>query len=59
LAVRHRPTERNGASRAMLSELGFSPDGDGAEQLWRRDVTRAFADADIAALSADIPVAAL
>jgi FkbH-like protein len=54
LRVRHRATERNAASRAMLAELGFALDIDDTEQVWRRDLSRGFEDSDVVALSADI-----
>jgi len=52
LAVRHRPTERNGAARTMLEDLGFTADADG--QVWRRETARPFADGDVARVQADI-----
>jgi len=54
LAVRHRPTERNGAARAMLAELGFSPataEADG--EVWRREASRPFEDSDVVRVLAD------
>jgi FkbH-like protein len=58
LSVRHRPSERNGASRAMLTELGFAPDGEGVEQIWRRNLAHPFADAEVAALAAEVSIEA-
>lgn len=43
--VRHRPTERNGASRALLLDLGFT---EATEGLWTRLSDRPFEDADVA-----------
>jgi FkbH-like protein len=57
LRVRHRPTERNSASRAMLNDLGFAPDADASEQVWRRDLSLPFEDGDVVALCADVAVA--
>ncbi len=57
LTVRHIPTKRNGASQAMLEELGFAAaEKDGEVQVWRRDLGRAFDDAEIVAV--DVGVAA-
>ncbi|HEX4179240.1 MAG TPA: HAD-IIIC family phosphatase [Caulobacteraceae bacterium] len=48
LTVRHVPTKRNGASRAMLEDLGFAEaETIGEAQIWRRDLARPFDDADI------------
>jgi FkbH-like protein len=54
LRVRHRPTDRNGAARAMLKDLGFAPAGDGEEPVWRRDLALSFRDSDIVELITDI-----
>ena len=45
LAVRHHPTDLNGAARAMLEDLGFMADADG--QVWRRETARPFEDSDV------------
>jgi FkbH-like protein len=59
LCVRHRRSERNGASRAMLTELDFVPDGEGIEQTWRRNLAHPFVDADVAVLAAEVAVEAV
>jgi FkbH-like protein len=46
LGVRHRPTERNAAARAMLEELGFGPPARHGDP-WVRDTALPFADSDI------------
>jgi FkbH-like protein len=58
IVVHHRPTERNGAARAMLADLGFAadvpaPEVHGAAQTWRRALDHPFQDADVVALCAD------
>jgi len=57
LAVRHRATDRNGASRAMLQDLGFSPAaGEAADPIWTRDLSHPFEDSDVVRIQAE-PVA--
>jgi FkbH-like protein len=46
LGVRHRPTGRNAAARAMLEELGFDPPAQPGTP-WSRHTALPFADADI------------
>ena len=54
LRVRFRSTPRNGASVAMLTELGFAQGAPGQDGLlhWRRGLDQPFPDSDVVALSA-------
>jgi FkbH-like protein len=58
LGVRHRPTDRNAAARAMLQDLGFEPDVDAGEQVWRRNLSQPFKDHDVSAIVAEVAAAA-
>jgi len=54
LTVLYRSSERNGAARAMLEDLGFEREhAEDAGQVWRREVSRPFEDADVARIVAD------
>jgi FkbH-like protein len=56
MEVRYRPTAKNGASAAMLAELGFAfePSGADGEGLYVRALDAPFEEADVVRLAAEL-----